>query len=118
LRTDFYFNLRDKESIGDILDALHPTPAISGLPKSEAVEFILRNEGYDRKYYSGFIGNVDPEGRTDIYVNLRCMSIGERNITLYAGGGLLPASTIEGEWQETENKLRTINQIPNIYVFK
>lgn len=118
LRTDFNFSLTNPRKLGSILKSLHPTPAISGLPQSEAVEFILKHEGYDRRYYSGFLGTLQPNGRSNIYINLRCMSIEKHHITLYAGGGLLSSSTLEAEWKETEEKLRTITSIPSIYVFK
>jgi isochorismate synthase len=108
LRTDFHFTLPEAGRLGDLLRLLHPTPAVSGLPKEEALRFILANEGYDRRYYSGFIGWLEPGGKSDIYVNLRCMNIQAHTFTLYAGGGLLPSSRLAEEWQETEDKLRTI----------
>ena len=94
-----------------LLKVLHPTPAVCGLPKEEAYRFILENEGYDRCYYSGFIGWLDPDGRTDLYVNLRCMHIEEEQLTLYAGGGLLASSELNDEWLETEKKLQTIKRL-------
>ena len=111
LKTDFHFSLKDNRNLGDLLKVLHPTPAVCGLPKEEAYRFILENEGYDRKYYSGFIGWLDPEGRTDLYVNLRCMHIEDEQLTLYAGGGLLSSSELNDEWQETEKKLQTMRRI-------
>lgn len=69
LKTDFRFSLQDNKGLGDLLKVLHPTPAVCGLPKDTAYRFILENEGYDRRYYSGFIGWLDPDGRTDLYVN-------------------------------------------------
>ena len=111
LKTDFRFSLKDNKGLGDLLKVLHPTPAVCGLPKEEAYRFILQNEGYDRRYYSGFIGWLDPEGRTDIYVNLRCMHIEDKQLTLYAGGGLLASSELNDEWLETEKKLQTIKRL-------
>jgi isochorismate synthase len=108
LRTDFRFTIPDTGRIGDLLKLLHPTPAVSGLPKEEAFRFILANEGYNRRYYSGFVGWLDPGGESDLYVNLRCMNIRPCALTLYAGGGLLPSSILEDEWQETEDKLQTM----------
>lgn len=108
LRTDFNFRLADTSSLGSLLKTLHPTPAISGLPKKEAYEFIRENEGYNRLYYAGFLGMLDGNGRTDIYVNLRCMLIQKSSLTLFAGGGLLASSSPEEEWEETEHKLRTM----------
>lgn len=113
LKSDFRFSLPDESILGDVLKLLHPTPAICGIPKEKAYNFILENEGYDRKYYSGFIGWLNPQGQTDLYVNLRCMEIGDDNLTLYAGGGILPSSTLEEEWQETEDKLQTMKRLIN-----
>lgn len=108
LKTDFRFTLSDNKQLGTLLTLLHPTPAVCGLPKEEAYQFILRNEGYHRRYYSGFIGWLNPHGRTDLYVNLRCMHIEADALTLYAGAGLLASSELEDEWQETEKKLQTM----------
>ena len=111
MKSDFFFSLPNPEKLGDVLQLLHPTPAVCGLPKEEAYHFIIENEGYDRSYYSGFIGWLDPKGKTDLYVNLRCMNILPQTFTLYAGGGLLAASQLEEEWQETEDKLDTMRRI-------
>lgn len=108
LRTDFNFRLTDTSKLGTLLKALHPTPAISGLPKKEAYEFIQKNEGYDRLYYSGFLGMLNAKKQTDIYVNLRCMHIEKSSLTLFAGGGLLASSSLDEEWEETEHKLKTM----------
>uniref|UniRef100_UPI002675557D isochorismate synthase n=1 Tax=Bacteroides acidifaciens TaxID=85831 RepID=UPI002675557D len=111
LKTDFHFSLKDNKDLGNLLKVLHPTPAVCGLPKEEAYQFILENEGYDRRYYSGFIGWLDPDGRTDLYVNLRCMHIEDEQLTLYAGGGLLASSELDDEWLETEKKLQTMKRL-------
>lgn len=111
LKSDFRFQLGENSKLGSLLKLLHPTPAVCGLPKEEAYQFILDNEGYDRQYYSGFIGWLNPEGKTDLYVNLRCMNIGNDILTLYAGGGLLSSSELSDEWQETEDKLQTMRAL-------
>lgn len=120
LRSDFVFSLPDTNQLGNLLHLLHPTPAVSGLPKEEAYQFIRENEGYGRQYYSGFIGRLEPEGKSDLYVNLRCMNIHDNSFTLYAGGGLLPSSVPEQEWQETEDKLQTMLYLTKVnnYVLK
>ncbi|ADV44689.1 isochorismate synthase [Bacteroides helcogenes] len=114
LKTDFHFLLNDIHQLGDLLQELHPTPAVCGLPKEDAFRFILKNEGYDRSYYSGFIGWLDPEGHTDLYVNLRCMEIISNAAVLYAGGGILPLSEVESEWEETGEKMKTMSNILSI----
>jgi len=111
LRSDFIFSLSDGQHIGDLLQALHPTPAVCGLPKREAFQFIVRNEYTPRRYYSGFMGMLDPECLTHLYVSLRCMNIEPSRYHLYAGGGLLKDSTEEQEWQETEAKLETMRRL-------
>ena len=110
LRSDFTFSLPDRLHIGDLLQALHPTPAVCGLPKREAFQFIIRNEYTPRRYYSGFMGMLDAEHQTHLYVSLRCMNIEGNRYHLYAGGGLLKDSTEEQEWQETEAKLETMRR--------
>lgn len=115
LKTDFRFLLKDAGKTGDLLKELHPTPAVCGLPKEEAFRFIPAHEGYDRSYYSGFAGWLDPEGHTDLYVNLRCMEMSPGRATLYAGGGILALSEMEPEWKETGEKMKTMSLIINHY---
>ena len=118
-------------SVGRLLEALHPTPAVCGLPKDEAFRFILDNEHTPRRYYSGFMGplfssqftvhssqlnaqfskfNVQCSMGTHLFVSLRCMNIASDFYHLYAGGGLLKSSTEEQEWQETEAKMETMRR--------
>jgi isochorismate synthase len=110
LRSDFNFTLSDNNHIGDLLQSLHPTPAVCGLPKKTAFDFIVRHEHTPRRYYSGFMGMLDPQAQTFLYVSLRCMNIEQDLCHLYAGGGLLKDSVEEQEWQETEAKLDTMRR--------
>ena len=110
LRSDFTFKLDDNNHIGDILNTLHPTPAVCGLPKREAFQFIVKNEHTPRRYYSGFMGPMGQD-ETHLYVSLRCMNIDGDTCHLYAGGGLLKDSNEEQEWQETEAKMETMRRI-------
>ena len=110
LRSDFTFSLSDKSHVGDVLQMLHPTPAVCGLPKDEAYRFIQENEHTPRLYYSGFMGPLNMENCTHLYVSLRCMQIADGQYRMYAGGGLLKDSIEEQEWQETEAKLETMRQ--------
>jgi isochorismate synthase len=108
LKTVFNFQINDTNKLGDLLGSLHPTPAVCGFPKEEAYRLITENEGYDRSYYSGFSGPLYMTGGTHLFVNLRCMEIGPEELTFYAGGGLLASSKLETEWEETEEKLKTM----------
>ena len=111
LRSDFNFVLDDVRRIGELIRALHPTPAVCGLPKQLTFDFIRRNESEPRRYYSGFSGPFNPEEETHLYVSLRCMQILEDHYRLYAGGGLLRDSVEEQEWEETEAKLETMKNL-------
>ena len=114
LKTDFFFNLEQTDNLGDVLNELHPTPAVCGLPRQKAYDFIESNEGYDRSYYAGIIGWLDSWGeRTSLYVNLRCMQVSGKQAVFYAGGGILPSSAEETEWEETRHKMDTMKRIIN-----
>ncbi len=111
LRSDFHFSLSADAPIGELLQALHPTPAVCGLPKEDAFRFILQNEHHNRTYYSGFMGPLFIDGQTNLFVTLRCMQLFHDGYCLHAGGGLLKDSVEEQEWQETETKLDTMRNI-------
>lgn len=101
-----------------MLELLHPTSAVCGMPKIPATEFILANEGYDREFYSGFLGPVNmqsSEGQVEshIFVNLRTMKLQNNIATLYAGCGITADSNPEKEWNETEMKTQTLGRVLN-----
>jgi isochorismate synthase len=93
-----------------LLDELHPTPAVAGLPVAAATALIARTEQHPRGLYTGYLGEVGADGTSELYVNLRCMQIGGSQIALYAGGGITAASNPEAEWEETEHKALTLHQ--------
>jgi isochorismate synthase len=117
LRTDFEVDLKNvpsPASLGtDMLRLLHPTSAVGGMPKAAALAFLSRHEGYDRAYYSGFLGpvNVTAPGVSGLYVNLRCLQLRPTEAILYAGTGLTADSDPAREWQETEMKLQTVGAV-------
>lgn len=107
LRTDFYFKPQAK--IGELLEALHPTPAVCGLPKVEAYTAIKQIESTPRRYYAGCSGPLQSlaEG-THLYVTLRCAHWREDSeVAYFAGGGLLKESNLQEEWQEINTKKQT-----------
>ena len=108
LRTDFNFTLPSDAGVGEVLYALHPTPAVCGLPKADALRFIINNETCNRSYYSGFSGPLNVDGTTAMYVSLRCMRILADRYRLYAGGGILPQSVDSQEWDETSAKMQSM----------
>ena len=96
---------------GDLLCSFHPTPSVCGFPKETARQYIRKTEPHDREYYTGFLGPMNIQGSTSIYVNLRCMKIASGSAWLFAGGGITEDSNPENEWTETEMKLHTLLSI-------
>ena len=133
LKTNITGELMDhSKSIQKLILKLHPTPAVCGLPKIDAMQFILDNEHYNREFYSGFLGELNKEtkvrprtGRrnienaayafnkrsTNLFVNLRCMQLQDSKAILYVGGGITKDSIPENEWLETVNKTNTIKSV-------
>ncbi len=114
LQTLFRAELPEAERLAlanRVLAELHPTSAVCGMPKHKALSFILENEGYDRSFYSGFLGPVHVNGRSSLYVNLRCMRLGERTANLYVGAGITADSMPTAEWYETEIKAETLSAV-------
>ncbi|WP_313386444.1 isochorismate synthase [Chishuiella sp.] len=110
LKSFIMAQIKDKSDLYNLLKDLHPTPAVGGMPKDLAKNFILDNEGYDRSFYAGFAG-YENENESEFFVNLRCAKIYSNKINLYVGGGIMPDSIPENEWKETELKSRTIGDL-------
>jgi isochorismate synthase len=117
LKTDIKGIINENASLKQLVLLLHPTPAVCGLPKSSAKDFIIENEGYNRSFYAGFLGeiNKNDNSETDLFVNLRCMQIQSKldkiRAHLYIGCGITKDSNPENEWQETVNKAMTMKNI-------
>ena len=99
------FNLKE------LLKTLHPTPAVCGLPKESAKTFILENEHYKRSFYTGFLGEINVQESTELFVNLRCAKFSESQVFIYVGGGITRDSDPGQEWIETIRKTQTIKRV-------
>ena len=111
LRTSFYVNMQavNFPELGTVMtELLHPTSAVCGLPKPPALDFIKQHEGFNREYFSGFLGPVHIQDTTHLFVNLRCMQLFEQQATLYAGAGVTQDSEPDKEWHETQIKCQTL----------
>lgn len=136
--TDIHGELRYEQDMNTLINALHPTAAVCGLPQKKAVEFISANENYNREFYTGFLGEINykkaqgigpetevvpeteaiPETEavpeTNLFVNLRCMQIfqGQKSTAkLYIGGGITSGSVPELEWEETVAKSKVMKAV-------
>lgn len=92
----------------NLIDSLHPTPAVCGIPLKMALETIATIEKHDRKYYTGYLGIVDPDKSLQLFVNLRCMQVLSNSLDLYVGGGITQLSSPLKEWEETNYKAKTL----------
>lgn len=123
IKTDIEGIINTNSNLKQVVAVLHPTPAVCGLPKAFAKEFILNNEDYNREYYTGFLGELNKRTtkkekvQSDLYVNLRCMKI-ENNKTpenakahLFMGCGITKDSDPEMEWKESVNKSMTMKKV-------
>lgn len=134
LKTIVTAKLKRNSTLTDLISALHPTPAVCGYPKNKAKQFILENENYNREFYTGFLGELNLENNrsprtskrnienraytvikksTQLYVNLRCMQIKDKQALIYIGGGITETSNPEKEWEETVSKSLVIKSVLN-----
>jgi Isochorismate synthase len=109
LETKIYFSFKKEINCYEILNRLHPTPSICGVPKKKSLDFIHENEKHERSFYTGYIGIVN-KNNIELYLNLRCVKIQEdkKEMILYAGSGITIDSNIDREYLETENKMKNI----------
>jgi len=92
----------------DVVEHLHPTPAMGGMPRELAMKRIAELETYDRGWYSAPIGWLDGGGNGDFSVAIRSGLIGDHKVRLYAGCGIVNDSNPDLEYKETQMKFRTM----------
>lgn len=102
-----------RTGIGTFIQALHPTPAVCGIPMEKARKYLLNHEGYPREYYTGYLGELNwgETKASHLFVNLRCMKFQEGKVHIYVGGGLVEGSVPELEWQETVFKSESMQHL-------
>ena len=106
LRTDFTAKIEDNR-LEELIEELHPTPAVCGIPKEFCKEKIIEIEKYNREFYAGYI-KIETEEEIYYFVNLRCAKIYKNQVIAFAGGGITELSSPEKEWRETELKSQAI----------
>ena len=116
LRTDYSVNTKELNfpELGSVmLELLHPTSAVCGMPKEITLEFIKEHEGLERKLFSGYLGPVNIEDESHIFVNLRCANLFANKVVVYAGAGVTKDSEPEKEYRETELKMEAVGRFFN-----
>ena len=117
LRTDFSFELEKiADRLWEFVEAMHPTPAVAGQPKEDAIRYIKNLEPHDRDYYTGFLGPVGHDMEIDLFVNLRCLKITPEHLSLYVGGGITLDSDPADEWDETHLKAESLLKILSTHI--
>jgi len=106
LRTDFKTHIRP-EDLDPLIQDLHPTPAVCGIPKDFCNENIRKYEKFPREFYAGYI-KVETEDSILYFVNLRCARLYRDRVHVFVGGGITAQSNPEKEWVETELKSEAI----------
>ena len=105
--------LRRDACILDLVERLHPTPAVGGVPQGTILERIRACEEFDRGWYAGPVGWVDARGGGDFAIAIRSalmtsLAAGPSGVRLYAGCGIVAASDPEAEYRELRLKLRPL----------
>ncbi|WP_308560919.1 isochorismate synthase EntC [uncultured Klebsiella sp.] len=108
LGTQIQGTAQGKENAMSLACLLHPTPALSGFPHQVAKRLISELEPFERQLFGGIVGWCDDEGNGEWVVTIRCARLHQRTLRLFAGAGIVPASSPLGEWRETGVKLTTM----------
>ncbi|MDA8895855.1 chorismate-binding protein [Bacteroidia bacterium] len=94
----------------EVIQALHPTPAVGGFPRLDALALIQKNENFSRILYSGWLGQTT-NGTLKSYVNLRCAQLFNNGMLCYAGCGVNQGSIPKKEFEETESKMQVMQRL-------
>ncbi len=98
----------DSISSLDLAALLHPTPAICGEPQKQSLDFIQKIEPFNRGYYTGLVGYMEGNGDGEWVITIRCAEIKDKEITLFAGAGIVNSSIQNSEYNEISGKFTTI----------
>ena len=108
LKTLISGKLINKSEILSLVEALHPTPAVGGVPQEIALKIIKDLELYPRGWYAAPVGWIDQNGDGTFAVAIRSAIVAEKDMWLYAGAGIVSGSIPEKEWQETQLKFSAL----------
>jgi isochorismate synthase len=107
LHTPIRARLSRGRGIADVAAALHPTPAVGGVPSAAALRFLQDHESLDRGLYDGVVGWVG-SGRAELLVALRSALVRGSHARLFTGAGIVSGSSPDAEWEETGLKARAL----------
>jgi len=113
LHTPVRGTLAEPKGVLPLVELLHPTPALGGSPRELALDFIREHEPTLRGWYAAPVGWIDAKGDGAFAVAIRSAVVQEKRAWLYAGGGIVPASDPQKEWEETEWKFKPMLSVLN-----
>lgn len=102
--------VKDSLETHEIINKIHPTPALCGVPTNAAFTFIKQTEPFERGLYGGALGWSSPQKSVWI-VAIRCCLIQGKTVKLYTGAGIVPGSNPEEEWDELNHKMGLYKEI-------
>ncbi|MFQ3567384.1 MAG: isochorismate synthase [Aggregatilineales bacterium] len=108
LYTPITARLSGRFDILDLVEALHPTPALGGSPRMAALAAIRELEPFERGWYAAPVGTIDRYGEGTFAVSIRSAVTVNDHARLYAGVGVVSASDPASEWEETSLKFRPL----------
>ena len=112
LYSNFTGTLSNGIAEADIISALHPTPAVGGVPTKIALRKLWELESFDRGWYAGPVGWIG-SNHSEFAVAIRSGLVHSNKLTLYSGAGIVTGSEPLGEWEEIENKINNFLTILN-----
>ncbi|NOG45383.1 MAG: isochorismate synthase [Calditrichaeota bacterium] len=104
LLMQFSGKIKDDVQDCDILENLHPTPAVGGVPSQKSISEIERIEQFDRGWYAGPVGWIGKD-KAEFAVAIRSGLVHEDELYLYSGAGIVEGSDSQSEWEEIETKI-------------
>jgi isochorismate synthase len=111
LHTPFHGELRNGEGVLDLAHRVHPTPAVAGLPRAEAIQWLAEQEELDRGWYAGGVGYVAPDGGGTFCVAIRSGLVTGESVHLFAGAGIVEGSEPARESAEVRQKLAGLKEV-------
>ena len=113
LHTIFKAKIKNNIAINEIIEKLHPTPAVGGGPTKQALKFIRDHEQFDRGFYAAPFGVIGKD-KSDLAVGIRSILINKKTAHIYGGAGIVEGSEGKKEWIETQNKMK--NFLENYHI--
>lgn len=107
LINEYAFDIDENFDFEKAIHAIHPSPALSGMPKEKSIAFIIENEPIRREFYSGLV-SVSIDNKKYSFATIRCARFSANQVRYYAGAGITIDSRSEEEWKETLKKIEVL----------